>query len=325
MQPEKNLLIFDISSHFHRAYESVRYRIGKDEPNPSYNGNPNHMIEMVKVATNMVQSEMRKLNVRADYVVCVLDASGENFRHRMYPAYKGTRPPSDATYDYMRDCAAKIMQLKGFHLITHPDVEADDVIATLATKVKPVKGLKTYICTGDKDMFYLIDDKTLVFAGAENANKGKLYDTQGCFDKKGVMPNQINDYLVLDGDDVDNVIGVPNVGPVKAQNMLKHFTLNEILENPELLEQEKVVLRGKNKIISYIKENKDFMQLMQKVVQMKEDLKLNVSLKNFIRQQENTEGVNQVFNDLELNGSLEHFVKKYDNPTSEALRKAYTT
>ena len=300
-QPKKNLVIFDISSHFHRAFESVKSRGGREEYGAFFNNKPNYMI---KKALEMVDSEFLKLkrqaNVNPDYIVIVLDHAGKNFRHDLYPEYKGTRPPSDPEYNFMRDCCAKLLKLKGYYVIIKPDVEADDVIATIATKAKKTGLLNIYICSGDKDMFDLIDDSTYVFCGAENKNQGVLYDIQGCLNKKGVLPSKINDYLVMDGDRVDNVIGIPNVGPKKIPKILEHYTLSEIIEDPQLLNQDKIDIVGKKGVIKYIEENKEFIKLMQKIVTMDKNLDLKVNLKHFIKKYEDVESVNNAYKSLGL-------------------------
>ena len=140
MKQEKNLIVMDISSHFHRSFEMVVARGEKEKPQSYFNGKPNYMI---KATLNLINNEIKKLNVNPDYIVCVLDADGDNFRHRLYPDYKGTRPPSDKEYNFMKKCCEKLLQLKGYYVIKQPDVEADDVIATIVTKTKAVKNIVT--------------------------------------------------------------------------------------------------------------------------------------------------------------------------------------
>lgn len=315
----KNLIIFDVNSHFHRAFEGVLNRGLREKENSFYNGKPNYMID---AAINLVENELKKLKrhtkVDPDYIVCALDAKGENFRHRLYPDYKGTRPESNPEFDFMSKCCAKILQLKGYFLIEKSDVEADDVIATICKKVEKIN-INTYVCTGDKDMLYLINDKTKLFAGSENNGSGVLYDIEGCIKKKGVQPKQINDFLTMDGDKADNIIGIPQLGKKKIPIILEHYTLEEIINEPALLREEKIKIKGKESLIKYIKENKDFIKLMQSLVTMKDDLELGVSLKDFIKQPENKDAVQNarqklglIKEDLAIKASLNNYINKYD-------------
>ena len=108
-------------------------------------------------------------------------------------------------------------------------VEADDVIGTLAHQATQ-KGMKTLISTGDKDIAQLVNENiTLV-----NTMSNTLLDTKGVITKFGIPPNLIVDYLSLVGDSVDNIPGVPGVGPKTAVKWLLEFgSLDEIIKQAD--------------------------------------------------------------------------------------------
>ena len=97
-------------------------------------------------------------------------------------------------------------------------MEADDVIGTLAEQ-GGAKGLDVLVCTGDKDMAQLVDERVTMV----NTMDDPVLDTDGVMAKFGVPPESIVDYLALVGDTVDNVPGVPKVGPKTASKWLAEY------------------------------------------------------------------------------------------------------
>jgi DNA polymerase-1 len=285
---KKNLIIFDINSHFHRAYRMCLANGHNEREGAFFNGKPNYMIKPV---LEMIDGEIARLKKKFDYVVCVVDPKGKNFRHDLYPKYKKNRSPDDQEFTYQRECLLKILSLKGYYIIREEGVEADDVIGTIATKANEIDFLDIYISTRDKDMFILINEKTYVYDGKERV----LYDEQGCLNKKGVRPYQIKDYLTMDGDKADNIIGIPKLGKKTIPKILEKFTLEEILKDPDILQDKDIKIQGKQKTITYIKENKDFILLMNKLVELKTDLDLGVSLKNFVKKYEDKEALTNAY------------------------------
>jgi DNA polymerase-1 len=155
---------------------------------------------------------------RPDYMAVVFDAPGKTFRDSLYPAYKAHRPPMP---DDLREQIAplqEIIRAMGLPLLVIPDVEADDVIGTLATQAAE-QGLHTLVSTGDKDMAQLVGDHvTLV-----NTMTDTVLDRDGVIEKFAVPPERIVDYLSLMGDSVDNVPGVPKCGPKTAAKWINEF------------------------------------------------------------------------------------------------------
>ena len=107
-------------------------------------------------------------------------------------------------------------------------MEADDVIATLARRGEE-RGLDVFICTADKDARQLISDQVRIL----NIRKNTVMDAAALEEDWGIRPDQVVDYLSLTGDSVDNVPGVPGIGPGFASTFLKEFgTLDNLLANP---------------------------------------------------------------------------------------------
>lgn len=294
---DKNLFIVDLNSHIHRAYHSAIAKKEHLKPNSFFNGRPNFIIRGV---VNLIEKEMELTNIIPDYICVVLDHEGKNFRHDIYPDYKKNREKTPEDLDFMRKCIFKILSIKGYSIIKKPNVEADDVIGTLAKKASR-SNIKVTIFTKDKDMFQLVDDNVKIFNGQNNM----IYGIDEIIEAKNVKPNQIVDYLTLLGDVADNVAGVPSCGDLTASKILQHHTLNEVLENPTLITNIEG-LRSRLSIAEYIANNVDQIRLMKKVVTLKTNLNLNTSLNQLIKKEENFEYLNIAYSSL----GLKYYPKK---------------
>ena len=166
---------------------------------------------------------------KPDYLGVIFDAPGKTFRDDWYPEYKANRSPMP---DDMRPQIAplyEIIKAQGWPLIVESGVEADDVIGTLAKQAEAA-GLDCVVSTGDKDLAQLVTDHITL----KNTMTNETLDIGGVQAKFGVLPSQILDYLTLIGDTVDNVPGVPKVGPKTAVKWLtEHGTLDAIVANAD--------------------------------------------------------------------------------------------
>ena len=205
------LILVDGSSFLFRAYHAV-------PPLTSPQGLPTNAIHGV---TNM----LRKLiaDYQGDYITVIFDAPGKTFRHALYDQYKAHRPPMPDDLRVQIEPLHHLIRAMGLPLIMVPEVEADDVLGALAQHAEQ-QGYRVIISTGDKDMAQLVTEHIIL----ENTMSNTRMDIQGVIDKFGVKPEQIVDYLALIGDTVDNIPGVPKVGPKTAAKWLAQY---ETLEN----------------------------------------------------------------------------------------------
>ncbi|RLK46069.1 DNA polymerase I [Cupriavidus plantarum] len=207
----KTLLLVDGSSYLYRAYHALPdLRNGEGLPTGAIYG----MINMLRKLRN---------DYPAEYSACVFDAKGKTFRDDMYPAYKEHRPSMPEDLARQIEPIHEAVRALGWPIVVVEGVEADDVIGTLARQAT-AQGVRTVVSTGDKDLAQLVDDHvTLV-----NTMSGEVLDPPGVVAKFGVPPERIVDYLSLIGDAVDNVPGVPKVGPKTA---VKWLTAYDTLDN----------------------------------------------------------------------------------------------
>ncbi len=203
------LLLVDGSSYLYRAFHAMPdLRNSQGEPTGAIYG----VLNMLR----RLDSDYKAQDVA--YKVCVFDAKGKTFRDDWYPDYKANRP---AMPDDLRLQIAPIhtgVAACGWPILMVDGVEADDVIGTLARQAA-AQGIDVVISTGDKDLAQLVEPRiTLV-----NTMSNEKLDEAGVLAKFGVPPGRIVDYLALIGDSVDNVPGVPKVGPKTAVKWLTQY------------------------------------------------------------------------------------------------------
>lgn len=216
MSNRPTLLLVDGSSYLYRAYHAM----GQNLTAPD--GAPTGALYGVLNMLRRLRSEYPH-----DYCAVVFDAKGKNFRHQMFEEYKATRPPMPDDLRPQAEALPDLVRLTGWPVLVIGQVEADDVIGTLA-KQGAEHGLRVIVSTGDKDMAQLVDERvTLV-----NTMSSETLDIEGVKAKFGVRPDQIRDYLALMGDKVDNVPGVEKCGPKTAVKWLEAYgSLQGVIEH----------------------------------------------------------------------------------------------
>ena len=211
MSPDKKtLLLVDGSSYLYRAFHAMPdLRVTPGDPKSPATGAIRGMINMMQ--------KLRK-DVRADYAVCVFDAKGPTFRDALYPEYKAQRSPMPDDLRSQIEPIHEVVQLLGWKVLAVPGVEADDVIGTLAC-MGSQQGIEVIISSGDKDLSQLVDEHITVMDTMNDRRR----DLAGVEAEFGVPPRLMVDYQTLVGDTVDNVPGVPKVGPKTAVKWLLEY------------------------------------------------------------------------------------------------------
>jgi DNA polymerase-1 len=194
--------------------------------------------------------------------VVVFDHGGRNFRHDIYPEYKQHRPPIPedlkSQLPLLRESAAAL----NFKIMEEAGLEADDIIASLATHAN-FNGDRAIIVSSDKDLMQLINDKIWMF----DPVKQEYIKKEEVIKKFGIGPSHIVDFLAIVGDVADNVPGIKGLGPKTASELLNQYgSLQGIYDNIELITQKK-----RKELLETQKDNA-FLSL--ELVKLKNDLPL---------------------------------------------------
>lgn len=169
--------------------------------------------------------------IKPDSIAVAFDVSRQTYRTEMFADYKANRESMPDTLKSQIGLIIEGLHALNIPIFTKEGYEADDVIGTIATKAKQ-KQHKTYILTGDRDSFQLVDREG--FIKVIVPSKGELieYDWYKVFEKMGVYPYQITDYKGLSGDTSDNIPGIKGIGEKTACKLLGRFDkLEQIYEN----------------------------------------------------------------------------------------------
>jgi DNA polymerase-1 len=162
-------------------------------------------------------------------LVCAFDMSGPTFRHDLYDAYKADRGEMPEELASQIPKIRSVLESLAIPILECPGYEADDVLATVA-RVCDESDATCFVVTGDKDCRQLITDRVSVY----NIRKDEVYDRAALVADWGVTPAQVVDFQALVGDKVDNVPGVPLIGPKLAKELLKQYgTLENVLDHAD--------------------------------------------------------------------------------------------
>ena len=212
----RTLLLVDGSSYLYRAFHAMPdLRAVPGDPASPATGAIRGMINMLQ--------KLRK-DVRADYAACVFDAHGPTFRDALYAEYKANRSPMPDDLRSQIPAIHEVVRLLGWKVLNVAGVEADDVIGTLAHTASE-QGISVVISSGDKDLSQLVNEHIVVIDTMNDRRR----DIAGVEAEFGVPPRLMLDYQTLVGDPVDNVPGVPKVGPKTAVKWLLEYGSLEAL------------------------------------------------------------------------------------------------
>ncbi|MDA7562826.1 DNA polymerase I [Gammaproteobacteria bacterium] len=300
--PNKKIFLIDGSSYLYRAFHAM-------PPLTTSTGLPTGA---VKGVTNMLRN-LRNENPNSHYLA-IFDAKGKNFRHSIYKDYKANRPPMPPELREQLAPLKSICNAMGMPVVEIPDVEADDVIATLAV-MGAQRGIPMIISSLDKDLMQLVEDPLVKMVNTMN---NKVYDVAGVQEKFGVHPDQIIDYLALVGDTSDNIPGVPKVGPKTAVKWLNEFKdLEGITQNAENFPG--VVGQNLRDSIQDLDRNVE-------LVTLKKDVDLSISLDELLAATENQEELNKLFASLEFKNWIKSSDgRSTDEPIASVPSKEYET
>ncbi|MGB5830419.1 MAG: DNA polymerase I [Thiohalocapsa sp.] len=251
MQDRFPLVLVDASGYLFRAYHAL----------PKLTNSRGEATGALVGVLHM----LRKLidEHQPDYIGVILDASGPTFRDHLYTEYKANRPPMPEDLREQLEPLKEIIRAMGLPLLVVPEVEADDVIGTLATQAA-TDGLATLVSTGDKDMAQLVNNHITLI----NTMSDTVLDVASVQDKFGVPPERIVDYLSLMGDGVDNIPGVPKCGPKTAAKWITEYgSLDGVIENAHKI---------KGKIGEKLRESLEQLPLSRQLTTIKRDVALDI-------------------------------------------------
>jgi DNA polymerase-1 len=232
------------------------------------------------------------LDEKPELATVVFDAAGGTFRHALDPAYKATRrelPPDLAPQLPYFEPIARAFNMP---VLRVPEVEADDVIATLVRNAR-AQGLEVVIYGADKDLMQLVGPGVTMI----DTMRDVVFDEARVREKFGVPPSQVRDWLALRGDATDNIPGVAGIGEVTATKLLLEFgTIEGIVANLDKL---------KGKLADKFRDPAQLAALerSRQLVSLRDDVPVP-ELDSFRRKEWDLEALTKLFSELEFSSIL---------------------
>ena len=204
----KKLYIIDGHAHIYAAYYApMSQRLTSPSGEPT---------KATYIFTRAILGLIQRQN--PDMLVVAMDSKAPTFRSEIYPQYKATRPPMPDDMPAQIDRIEQILEAMKIPILRLDGFEADDIIGTLSKKAA-ADGYDCLICSKDKDVLQLLDDRISTF----DIKTDTLTDVATMVEKIGITPAQFIDCLALQGDTSDNVPGIPDVGPKTALDWIRRY------------------------------------------------------------------------------------------------------
>lgn len=218
------LLVVDGHSLAYRAF----FALPVDNFTTKDGQHTNGIYGFLSMFVNLVKAE------RPTHLAVAFDTSRHSFRTDVYPEYKATRSESPSEFKGQIPLLQECLAAMNVTVLTKAGVEADDILATLATQGAE-QGFDVLVCSGDRDTIQLVtDDVTLLYPSVQGVSQLKRYTPDAVVEKYGLPPANYPDIAALVGETSDNLPGVPKVGEKTAVKWLTQWgTLDALIENAE--------------------------------------------------------------------------------------------
>lgn len=250
----EKLLILDTNSLLNRAYYAIRGLTTQD-------GMPTGAIfGTLKLILDI------SAKVQPDRIFAAFDIKKKNFRHDIFPEYKGHRKPMDEELVVQLEPLKEILRLMGIAIVQKEGFEADDIIGTLT---QTLVGEKTVV-SGDKDLLQLIKDDTTVYLTKVGVSQLDKNDIKVLNEKGFRTVDEFVDYKGLRGDTSDNIPGVEGVGELTALKLIKEYgSIDNIYKNIETVDVS-------NRVRENLKRCKDICYMSKELATIVKDVSIDI-------------------------------------------------
>jgi len=254
------LFLFDGTAIVYRAYFAIDVSLTNSKGEPT-----NALFGTARMLSKFIKEKMET----GDYALFAFDRKEETHRHKMYEDYKATRKAMPDALVSQLSWIPDIVEGFGIKFLSIPGLEADDIIATAATKFKS-RVDEVIIVSGDKDILQLVGGNVRVLRFVSGLTDLQEYDEQKVLEVFGFPPSKLHDYLSLVGDTSDNIPGVKGIGEKTAKDLLKKYeSIDNIYSS---IRQLSPALRRK------LVDGKQLMELSRNLVQLVTNADLKLSL-----------------------------------------------
>ncbi|MDY0945017.1 DNA polymerase I [Frigoribacterium sp. CFBP9039] len=251
------------------------------------------------------------------HLAVAFDISRFSFRTREYPEYKGTRSETPPEFVGQIPLLEEALHAMGITTITKEDFEADDILATLATRGRD-EGFRVLVVSGDRDAIQMVnDDVTLLYPSARGVSELTRYDRDKVFERYGIEPHQYPEVAALVGETSDNLIGIDKVGEKTAVKWINLYGgLDQIIERADEI---------KGVVGQKLREQKENAIRNRRLNRLVTDVELPVGPADLERRGIDEAAVRELFDKLQFRTLLERvLLLSESSSTGEASEPAVT-
>jgi DNA polymerase-1 len=277
----KRLLLIDGHSMAYRAF----FALPADNFTTAQGQHTNAIYGFATMLLSLLSSE------KPTHVAVAFDVSRKTFRSEIFPEYKANRAKTPDEFRSQMSYLHELVTAFGITSFEVEGFEADDIIATIAKQAER-EGAEVLICTGDRDSFQLVNEKTTVLYPKRGVSEMARMTPEAVQEKYGMSPEQYPDFAALRGDPSDNLPSVPGVGEKTAAKwVVEYGSLHEIIANLDKLGGK--VGQSLRDSINDVIRNRELTQLVANV-----PLELSIDALSWIGVDENN--TNPLFEKLEF-------------------------
>ncbi len=281
LSPESKVLVLDGHSMAFRAFYAL--------PVDSFVTSEGQHTNAVHGFTSMLLTMIRQH--QPTHVAVAFDLSSPTFRSEEYGEYKGGREKTPEEFKGQIALIQRVMDVIGVPWMTVEGFEADDIIATIATRGE-AEGAEVIVVSGDRDAFQLITDKCHVLYPKKGISDIPPMTAADIVAKYGVAPDRYRHLAALVGESADNLPGIPKVGPKTAAKGLEQYgTVEGIIEHADEIKG----VAGQN-----LRDSIDNVRRNFRLNELKRDLELPYSITQMARVEPDLEAMDELFDELEF-------------------------
>lgn len=288
---KQRVVLLDSHAIIHRAYHALPdFASSSGEPTGALYGLSTMLMSLIK-------------EFKPDHIIAAFDLPKPTYRHEAYADYKSGRKETDSALRDQIIRARDVFKAFNIPIYEMEGYEADDVIGTLAERLKKDVNTEVIIASGDMDTLQLVDGKqVVVFTLRKGIKDTVLYDEKAVKDRFGFKPEFLTDYKGLRGDTSDNIIGIPGIGEKTATTLLTEFGTIENLYKKLKKDESQFEKRGiKKRIVELLKENEEEALFSKMLATIKRDVPLTFKLsKDSWREGVSAKMLTQLFTELEF-------------------------
>ena len=221
----KRLLLIDGHSMAYRAF----YALPAENFTTAQGQHTNAIYGFATMLLSLLTSE------KPTHVAVAFDVSRKTFRSEIFPEYKANRAKTPDEFRSQMSYLHELVTAFGITTFEVEGFEADDIIATIAKQAER-ENAEVFICTGDRDSFQLVNEKTTVLYPKRGVSDLTRMTPDAVQEKYGMSPEQYPDFAALRGDPSDNLPSVPGVGEKTAAKWIVEYgSLHELIANNDKL------------------------------------------------------------------------------------------